>query len=289
MRRHALLGVLAAISCARQATAWDYTCWDCVAFRASLWLPFSEGDIQSRQWAVAAKMAADQFNARNGSIVAEFAKLPPACTFKFSVDVWDTSEGPTVAIKDFTDAYSSSFDGCFFPNFRKNAVVVGPKFSSVAVPLSIVADANSFGMISPSATSPVLDEAIHSNFMRTIPSDGDGFAEAFCDWCRDQGWTTVGIIAKSDSFGRGVVNSITVECSTLESRPRFYDEGSDDMEPELTEALDTLRAEDTRIFFFISTSDETFDLMANLAVAKNVTGPAFAWITRSSRLNSRIR
>ena len=87
MRLHALLGVLAAISCARQATAWDYTCWDCVAFRASLWLPFSEGDIQSRQWAVAAKMAADQFNARNGSIVAEFAKLPPACTFKFSVDV----------------------------------------------------------------------------------------------------------------------------------------------------------------------------------------------------------
>ena len=108
MRRHALLGVLAAISCARPTTAWDYQCWDCVTFRASLWLPFSKGDVQSRQWAVAAKMAADQFNARNGSIVAEFAKLPPACTFKFSVDVWDTSEGPTVAIKDFTDAYSSS-------------------------------------------------------------------------------------------------------------------------------------------------------------------------------------
>ena len=88
MRRYALVGVLvAALSCARQATAWDYTCWDCVAFRASLWLPFSKGDVQSRQWAVAAKMAADQFNARNGSIVAEFAKLPPACTFKFSVDV----------------------------------------------------------------------------------------------------------------------------------------------------------------------------------------------------------
>ena len=47
MRRHALVGVLAALSCARQATAWDYTCWDCVAFRASLWLPFSKGDIQS--------------------------------------------------------------------------------------------------------------------------------------------------------------------------------------------------------------------------------------------------
>ena len=132
MRRHALLGVLAAISCARQATAWDYTCWDCVAFRASLWLPFSKGDVQSRQWAVAAKMAADQFNARNGSIVAEFAKLPPACTFKFSVDVWDTSEGPTVAIKDFTDNYISSFNACPSANFRKTAVVVGPKFSSVA-------------------------------------------------------------------------------------------------------------------------------------------------------------
>ena len=36
MRRHALLGVLAALSCARQTTAWDYQCWDCVAFRASL-------------------------------------------------------------------------------------------------------------------------------------------------------------------------------------------------------------------------------------------------------------
>ena len=36
MRRHALLGVLAAISCARPTMAWDYQCWDCVAFRASL-------------------------------------------------------------------------------------------------------------------------------------------------------------------------------------------------------------------------------------------------------------
>ena len=42
MRRHALLGVLAAISCARQTTAWDETCWDCSTFRASLWLPFSK-------------------------------------------------------------------------------------------------------------------------------------------------------------------------------------------------------------------------------------------------------
>ena len=54
MRLHALLGVLAAISRARQTTAWDYQCWDCVTFRASLWLPFSKGDVQSRQWAVAA-------------------------------------------------------------------------------------------------------------------------------------------------------------------------------------------------------------------------------------------
>ena len=135
MRRHALLGVLAALSCARQATASDDKCY-CKGgnflFRASLWLPFSEGDIQSRQWTVAAKIAADQFNARNGSIVAEFAKLPPACTFKFSVDVWDTSEGPTVAIKDFTDNYISSFNACPSANFRKTAVVVGPKFSSVA-------------------------------------------------------------------------------------------------------------------------------------------------------------
>ena len=58
MIRHALLGVLAAISCARQATAWDDKCWDFNSFRASLWLPFSKGDTRSRQWAVAAKMAA---------------------------------------------------------------------------------------------------------------------------------------------------------------------------------------------------------------------------------------
>ena len=94
MRRHALLGVLAAISCARQTTAWDDTCWDFNSVRASLWLPFSKGDTRSRQWAVAAKMAADQFNARDGSIVAEFANL--TCKTTLSVDVWDTSQGPTV-------------------------------------------------------------------------------------------------------------------------------------------------------------------------------------------------
>ena len=92
MRRHALLGVLAAISCARPTTAWDDKCpkYDCTNFHTSLWLPFAAEDIQSRQWAVAAKMAADQFNARNGSIVAEFAEVPPTCPFVFSVDVWDT-------------------------------------------------------------------------------------------------------------------------------------------------------------------------------------------------------
>ena len=101
MRRHALLGVLAAISCARPTTAWDETCWICgeSGFRASLWLPFSEGDIQSRQWAVAAKMAADQFNARNGSIVPDFAELPPTCTFKLSVDVWDTEAGALLHLR----------------------------------------------------------------------------------------------------------------------------------------------------------------------------------------------
>ena len=95
MRRHALLGVLAAISCARQTKAKDDQCpRDCIDFRASLWLPFAKRDIQSRQWAVAAKMAADQFNARDGSIVAEFANL--TCKTTLSVDVWDTSQGPTV-------------------------------------------------------------------------------------------------------------------------------------------------------------------------------------------------
>ena len=50
MRRYALVGVLvAALSCARQATAWDSTCWDFNSVRASLWLPFSKGDIQSRR------------------------------------------------------------------------------------------------------------------------------------------------------------------------------------------------------------------------------------------------
>ena len=150
MRRHALLGILAAISCARPTTAWDETCWDFSTFRASLWLPFSKGDTRSRQWAVAAKMAAEQFNARNGSIVPDFAELPPTCTFKLSVDVWDTAGGPTEAIKDFTNDYIPSFEGCFSANFRKSAVVVGPKFSSVAVPLSIVADARALS--SPSSS-----------------------------------------------------------------------------------------------------------------------------------------
>ena len=99
MRRHALLGVLAAISCARPTTAWDETCWDCSTFRASLWLPFSKGDTRSRQWAVAAKIAAEQFNARNGSIVAEFAKLPLTCKTMLSVDVWDTwADGPLISL-----------------------------------------------------------------------------------------------------------------------------------------------------------------------------------------------
>ena len=88
---------MAALSCARQATASDDKCY-CKGgnflFRASLWLPFSEGDIQSRQWTVAAKIAADQFNARNGSIVPDFAELPPTCTFKLSVDVCGRGPSP---------------------------------------------------------------------------------------------------------------------------------------------------------------------------------------------------
>jgi len=85
--RASLVGVvLAAVSCARTTAQIGMPPLNPFSHRASVWLPFTDDGLpmptlnrQSKQQAIAAAMAAAQFNARNGSIVKEFSQLPPWC------------------------------------------------------------------------------------------------------------------------------------------------------------------------------------------------------------------
>ena len=82
MRRGLVSVVVAAVFCARTTAQLP----GIKTQRASVWLPFTEDGFplpnlnrQSKQQAIAAAIAVDQFNARNGSIVKEFSELPKEC------------------------------------------------------------------------------------------------------------------------------------------------------------------------------------------------------------------
>ena len=106
--------------------------------RVSLFLPltYEDGTVPknatTRSIGIAAVMAADQFNARNGSLVKEFETR--CDTVDLAVEtVWNTFRSKTKALNEFVYGYVPTWDNV---DDSENRVVAGPSYSSVSSALA---------------------------------------------------------------------------------------------------------------------------------------------------------
>ena len=146
--------------------------------RVSLFLPltYEDGTVPqnatTRSIGIAAVMAADQFNARNGSLVKEFETRCDAVDLAVET-VWNTFRSKTKALNNFVYGYVPTWDNV---DDSENRVVAGPSYSSVSSALAPMVQIHGMPLISYGSTSPSLDSpGIYPNFMRTVD-----------DLCRNQ-------------------------------------------------------------------------------------------------------
>eukprot|EP00004_Rigifila_ramosa_P018620 TRINITY_DN4659_c0_g1_i1.p1 TRINITY_DN4659_c0_g1~~TRINITY_DN4659_c0_g1_i1.p1 ORF type:complete len:1589 (+),score=319.12 TRINITY_DN4659_c0_g1_i1:614-5380(+) len=89
------------------------------------------------------------------------------------------------------------------------AAVIGPSTSAECVAAASLASVSQIPLISYSATSPVLsDDNLYPFFLRTAPSDVEQ-ASALLALVRSQGWKHFLVLAVNDSYGIGLLTSIT--------------------------------------------------------------------------------
>lgn len=86
--------------------------------------------------------------------------------------------------------------------------VLGPGTSAQAVVTQTLAKLLGAATLSSAASSPDLsDKALYPTFMRTIPSDAFQ-ARVFVDLCVYYGWSQVGLIFTTDSYGAAAANEV---------------------------------------------------------------------------------
>ena len=106
MRKKKALALVLALAAAAPSFAQTLLLRPRTTISVSVFLPFTEenGEVPEAstflEHGIAAVMAADDFNARNGSLVPEFANRCDAVTLNIS-DVWNTFESATRAAREF--------------------------------------------------------------------------------------------------------------------------------------------------------------------------------------------
>ena len=136
------------------------TAVDQTANLAVLWR--RENGSKGLEWdavSCAAVLAVNHFNARNGSIVPEFAVVPPGFQLHgLYYDAWSTEAMAIIAYRKATADGADS--------------IVGPSRSSQSVIVSQLAAIDEVMIVSPWASSPKLSfPSVHPFFARTWPAD----------------------------------------------------------------------------------------------------------------------
>ena len=138
------------------------TAVDQTANLAVLWRRDGLNGTRGLEWdavSCAAVLAVNHFNARDGSIVPEFASVPPGFQLHgLYYDAWSTE---AMAIIAYRKAVADGADS-----------IVGPSRSSQSVTVSQLAAIDEVMIVSPWASSPKLSfPSVHPFFARTWPAD----------------------------------------------------------------------------------------------------------------------
>jgi len=235
------------------------------------------GVVRSAELASVVKIAIEHFNARNGTIVDEFATLPAVCddvTLTFA-GFWNTGGTPNLALPTFLEQdLQNDIDS-----------IIGPAWSRVSAPFSQIAGVFKIPVTSYASSAPSLDDReIYKYFTRTIPSDAS-IAIAFRDGCHVNQWTNVGIISYPDEYGRGFAEAlvrtlnevdesvVSLKYRRIGTQVAYVNE--EEVASSVREGLNRLRK--NRIFFFVPGSLEMIFEVARVAIEMGLVGPEYSW------------
>jgi len=152
-------------------------------------------------------VAFDMVNDHDNEITKQ---LFPDIDFKVCYPIFDDGGNPSWGINHvFKMVFSKMYDPANPAVVKPDVLgIVGPGYSSVSKPVSLLASVNEVPLMSYSATSGQLsDKSQYPNFARVVPSDDEesrvvgAFVESF-------GWKKVIIFACDDDFCTGYADSL---------------------------------------------------------------------------------
>jgi ABC-type branched-subunit amino acid transport system substrate-binding protein len=156
--------------------------------------------------------------------------------------------------------------------------VIGSTYSSLTELGSLITQPYNLPLCDGGATSPSLsNKRIYSNFFRTIPNDA-AQAETMVLFLRSQGWSKVGIVYSTESYGQNLATFFTNvaranNVSILSSQPIYP--GSDNNK--LWNTAKNLRDSNAQIFIYFGYVDDYVGLIAN-AKREGIYGKGYNWI-----------
>ena len=146
--------------------------------------------------ACAALLAIRDANERDGSVVAEFARVGPSAPWLDMIarDTRDNDVDGLRAYRQLRDAGAR--------------ILIGPGRSSVSNVLAVSGSIDELVLVSPSASASELSHG-RPFFFRTYPPDPSP-ARGICALIREYGWQHFSILHFSSTFGRSVAQSTTL-------------------------------------------------------------------------------
>jgi len=175
-------------------------------YRLGLMGPISASD-NFLQIVMGGAVAFDMINNHGHSVTQQ---LYPNIDFTIEYPIFDDGGNPSLGIDAaFRMVFSGKYNGSALEQVLPTVLgIVGPGYSSVSKPVSLLASVNTVPLMSYSATSGQLsDKSQYPNFARVVPSDDvestvmGAFVEAF-------GWREVIIFACDDDFCTGYADSL---------------------------------------------------------------------------------
>ncbi|KAJ8613552.1 hypothetical protein CTAYLR_002193 [Chrysophaeum taylorii] len=211
-----------------------------------------------KQVAVAAAVAATQFNERNASIIEEFGSLGP-CDVQLEVSLFNTFRRSSDTLREYRKSY------------KHLDVIVGADEHDTTEMLAINCEVDKRPQISYGATSPTLDE--YAWLMRTIISDKDS-ATRMVRFAQMLGWNKLGVLNVDDPWAATYRDSLIDACTMIwfVCGSASYQRGNS---ASLDLAIDTLF--DYRIVFMVFPNDE-LAFVAERFVANNAITDEHAFV-----------
>lgn len=223
-------------------------------------LYFSKGDrvplneLGRYEGLAAIFLAMEHLNTGNGTIVPELDGINERCPLRFTTDSFDTEQQKSVGVNhiiNLTDKANACTQGT-----SKNLLpcaILGASFSSISMPTSTISGLRGFPQVSPTSTSPTLDDKSQFKlFGRTVPND-DGTSIPLLSQLLSWNVDYVAVLHVDDAYGNSFANGIRLEAQRnapdLRVVPVSISSGADDAK--VKEAVRALKQTKFTYFFGI--------------------------------------